>query len=120
VASADCSAAACLVRAEAASPALLAVEPVTGRKHQIRVHARLAGCPLLGDRAYGGPTRLLGRDGSVRRLERIALHAARVELHAARGIWRVQAPLPEELVDLWRQLGGRVEDFELGLQGVRL
>ena len=26
----------------------------TGRTHQIRVHARHIGCPLLGDEAYGG------------------------------------------------------------------
>ena len=28
----------------------------TGRTHQIRVHARHIGCPLLGDEAYGGGT----------------------------------------------------------------
>lgn len=29
-------------------------QPVTGRTHQIRVHAQAAGVPLLGDRFYGG------------------------------------------------------------------
>jgi 23S rRNA pseudouridine955/2504/2580 synthase/23S rRNA pseudouridine1911/1915/1917 synthase len=52
---------------------MLAVEPKTGRTHQIRVHAAHAGAPLLGDRAYGGPTRLVSPRGSVFALPRIAL-----------------------------------------------
>ena len=33
---------------------LLAAEPLTGRTHQIRVHAELKGFPILGDTAYQG------------------------------------------------------------------
>jgi 23S rRNA pseudouridine1911/1915/1917 synthase len=51
---------------------LLGVEPVTGRRHQIRAQLALAGCPLLGDVKYGASSRLPGR--------RIALHALRLEL----------------------------------------
>ena len=69
---------------------LLEARPVTGRTHQIRVHARHAGHPLLGDDKYGTAqsetlTRELG-------LKRLFLHAAslrftlpetgEVELHA--------------------------------------
>ncbi len=32
---------------------LMEAKPVTGRTHQIRVHAQLAGHPLLGDDKYG-------------------------------------------------------------------
>ena len=38
----------------------------TGRKHQIRVHAALLGCPVTGDRRYGAAENPMGR---------IALHA---------------------------------------------
>lgn len=38
----------------AAGRSLLEVELVTGRKHQIRVHLAHAGCPIDGDRLYGG------------------------------------------------------------------
>ncbi len=34
--------------------ALLAAEPLTGRTHQIRVHAAESGFPILGDTLYGG------------------------------------------------------------------
>jgi tRNA pseudouridine32 synthase/23S rRNA pseudouridine746 synthase len=35
-----------------AATALVAFEPLTGRRHQIRVHARAIGCPIVGDRLY--------------------------------------------------------------------
>jgi 23S rRNA (cytosine1962-C5)-methyltransferase len=47
---------------------LVAVEPRTGRTHQIRVHAAESGFPILGDTLYGGTA-----------AERVFLHAA--ELH---------------------------------------
>lgn len=33
---------------------LLIAEPVTGRTHQVRLHAAQMGCPVLGDNLYGG------------------------------------------------------------------
>jgi len=54
---------------------LLEAEPITGRTHQIRVHAAEHGFPILGDTLYGGTE-----------AERLFLHAAELSLtHPASG-----------------------------------
>jgi 23S rRNA pseudouridine1911/1915/1917 synthase len=75
--------------------ALLRCFPQTGRQHQIRIHAREAGFPLVGDKIYGPDPgyfdrfskRCLEPEAWVRlRLPRHALHAARLEFpHPATG-----------------------------------
>ncbi|AKU95905.1 Ribosomal large subunit pseudouridine synthase D [Labilithrix luteola] len=96
--------------------ALLAVSPVTGRTHQIRVHAAHAGAPLLGDRDYAGVTRTTLPNGRVVALPRIALHAARVVVPAANGEPLVAlAPIPMELDRMWAELGGRREAWDTAI-----
>lgn len=55
----------------------------TGRTHQIRIHARHLGHPVLGDRRYGEPTSIgVGRDSALAGPSidppRLALHATRL------------------------------------------
>ncbi len=75
---------------------LVEAKPITGRTHQIRVHAQYAGCPLIGDEKYGLPEinhqfRNLG-------CRRLFLHAARLDLVLPDGRdLSLQAPLPEDL-----------------------
>jgi 23S rRNA-/tRNA-specific pseudouridylate synthase len=86
---------------------LLALEPITGRMHQLRVHASRAGAPLLGDNRYGGPRRRVLTDGSVIELGQIALHAATVSMPDPSGhAWRVEALVADDLLLLWEQIGG--------------
>lgn len=69
---------------------LLRVTPETGRTHQIRVHFSAVGCPLLGDRLYGGASDEIAR---------CALHSSALTLlHPVTGaVIEVSAPLPEDM-----------------------
>jgi len=97
-------------------PTLLALSPVTGRTHQLRVHAARASVPFFGDGAYGGAQRLVLANGSVRALGRVCLHAAWVELELGRDRLRVEAPPPDDLVALWSDCGGAPEAWSRALE----
>ncbi len=91
--------------------ALLALDLGTGRTHQIRVHLKDAGWPLVGDPVYG-EARWKGlprdRQAPLRAFPRPALHAWRLAFaHPATGE-RVafEAPVPEDLARLWRSATG--------------
>ena len=93
---------------------LLSVTPVTGRTHQIRVHASHASAPLIGDRSYGGPVRMTLANGRVIEPRRVALHAARVVVPGRHGTrLTVDAPIPDELTRLWAALGGDPSAWEV-------
>ncbi|MBX3271640.1 MAG: RNA pseudouridine synthase [Sandaracinaceae bacterium] len=95
------------VRASAAGVAALALFPITGRTHQLRVHAARAGAPLLGDVRYGGPRRLVLDDGRVVRAPRVMLHCRRLTIPDAEGgALELEAPVPDDLASLWSSLGG--------------
>ncbi|RMF18305.1 MAG: RluA family pseudouridine synthase [Gammaproteobacteria bacterium] len=61
---------------QAGGVALVEVRPVTGRTHQIRVHAQFAGCPIVGDDKYGRDED--NRFWAARGLGRLCLHARRL------------------------------------------
>lgn len=76
---------------------LVEAEPVTGRTHQIRVHAAHAGHPLLGDDKYG--SRESQRLAAGLGVSRLFLHAAALtfpEPTSGRPV-QIKAPLPDEL-----------------------
>ena len=103
------------VVAEASGRALLACAPLTGRTHQIRVHASHAGIPLLGDRAYGGPTRLTLANGNILSCGRIYLHCAYIEIEKGRKKLTFSSPVPRELRDTWASLGGEAAAWDTAL-----
>ena len=79
--------------------ALLDVEPVTGRTHQIRVHLAAIGHPIVGDAVYGRSSKLLGRQ---------FLHAHRLGFRmpvSGREI-EFESPLPENLRVVLEELRG--------------
>jgi 23S rRNA pseudouridine1911/1915/1917 synthase len=91
--------------ASAAGVALLEFAPRTGRTHQIRVHARHLGHPLVGDAVYGRAPRGAGPSAGF---PRPALHAWRLRLpHPATGApLELEAPVPDDLRELWRAATG--------------
>jgi 23S rRNA pseudouridine955/2504/2580 synthase len=71
-------------------------ELLTGRTHQIRVHACHLGLPLAGDSKYATKESL--KQWKAKGLHRIFLHAQRVGFEAASGEkMEFDAPLPENL-----------------------
>jgi RluA family pseudouridine synthase len=70
---------------------LLEVEPLTGRRHQIRVHLYHAGFPILGDPLYGQPRPVGG-------YSRLMLHALKLELPRPEGPLQLTAEAPPEFI----------------------
>jgi 23S rRNA-/tRNA-specific pseudouridylate synthase len=95
--------------------ALLLLMPQTGRTHQLRVHAAEAGAPLLGDKHYGGPVSVVRDDGRVLRAGRAMLHCARLVLPGieAPASLTLDAPVPDDMRQLFSQLGGDVAKLDL-------
>jgi 23S rRNA pseudouridine1911/1915/1917 synthase len=85
--------------------ALVSFELITGRTHQIRVHARHLGHPILGDPVYAGTeSRFPGSS--------LMLHALSLEIDIPQGAVRAPqrrkfiSPMPERFKTVLRQLHG--------------
>ncbi|GEO37067.1 pseudouridine synthase [Skermanella aerolata] len=79
--------------------AFVALWPLTGRTHQLRVHMEAIGTPILGDGKYGGPEAFLAGTGLPNQLH---LHARRLIMpHPRGGRIDVTAPLPPHMVTTW-------------------
>jgi tRNA pseudouridine32 synthase/23S rRNA pseudouridine746 synthase len=82
----------------------LALEPLTGRTHQLRVHCAAMGWPIVGDAIYGTAPRAGGPP--------LHLHAREVvvPLYKNRSAIRVTAPVPEHMRAALSQCGWRDEN----------
>lgn len=99
------------------SAAFVAFWPRTGRTHQIRVHAELIGCPIVGDKKYARLPEQEEWHEARRKAEadlkgidlanRLHLHARRIVLThpTQKGMLDITAPLPAELKKSWKVLG---------------
>ena len=66
---------------------------VTGRTHQIRVHAQVSGHPVMGDSKYAPLPRF--------KQTRLCLHSSRLKIRFGDRDLDVVAPLPKEMRDIW-------------------
>lgn len=99
--------------------------PLTGRQHQIRVHAAVHGYPLLGDKLYNGDPGVFMRfkdhvatdaDHEKMQIPRQALHAVALKLTYPNPntFNHFIAPLPKDLVEwLENKLGLKDEEIEI-------
>jgi 23S rRNA pseudouridine1911/1915/1917 synthase len=78
-----------IVREHLDGAVLVEARPLTGRRHQVRVHLAHAGLPILGDALYGR---------ADPRVPRLMLHAWRLGLtHPITGEpLRLEAPIPAD------------------------
>jgi 23S rRNA pseudouridine955/2504/2580 synthase len=83
---------------------LVAIDLLTGRTHQARVHAAYVGHPIAGDVKYG--EREFNRLMRQRGLTRLFLHASRLRFkHPGTGRTQtISAPLPAELANVLKGL----------------
>lgn len=85
----------------------LKVSLITGRTHQIRVHFKHIGCPIVGDKDYGGRSpgviqkseELPAFKGVLNLIDRQALHSAELNFVHPRSKRKMNftAPLPEDM-----------------------
>ncbi|MHB1219336.1 MAG: RluA family pseudouridine synthase [Alphaproteobacteria bacterium] len=90
-----------IVEAMGRDAAWVALMPLTGRTHQLRVHMALLGTPILGDGKYGGAAAFLPDLAGARQVH---LHAREIRLPhpSGKGLLRAVAPLPPHMVATWK------------------
>ena len=90
---------------------LVEVTPLTGRKHQIRIHLAHAGFPIVGDKLYGSDEqrylrlverRLTDEDRRALRIRSHALHARAIRFDWRGRSWKFEAEPGEEFVSFLR------------------
>lgn len=95
----------------------MALEPVTGRTHQLRAHMAEIGHPIIGDGKYGGSGQDNPGDGWGAGLggdlsRKLHLHARQITIEhpVTKAVMTFVAPLPEHMARTWKALDWKETD----------
>lgn len=106
-----------VIAAAARRAAWVAMAPITGRTHQLRVHMAEIGCPIVGDGKYGTNRQTNEGDGWGAQLggdvsRKLHLHARSLALtHPITGApLRLEAPLAAHMRNTWDLFGWDMRD----------
>jgi 23S rRNA pseudouridine955/2504/2580 synthase len=95
----------------------MALEPVTGRTHQLRAHMAEIGHPILGDGKYGGgETENLGdgwgagAGGDLSKKLHLHARSLTIEHPITKKLMTFTAPLPEHMARTWKLLDWKEDD----------
>ena len=81
----------------------LALQPITGRKHQLRVHCASEGVPILGDGKYGGKTAFIKDLPDVKNIHLLA-RSISLEMKDKKPL-KIVAPLPSHMKETFDYFG---------------
>ena len=65
------------IREQYSQSTLLEACPLTGRTHQLRVHLKYGGCPIIGDEKYG--QKIINQEYTKQGINRLLLHAYKLD-----------------------------------------
>ena len=95
----------------------MALEPVTGRTHQLRAHMAEIGHPILGDGKYGGSEQENAGDGWGASIggdlsKKLHLHARSLSIEhpITKKMLTFEAPLPEHMLRTWKLMDWKEGD----------
>lgn len=88
----------------------LALEPITGRTHQLRVHCAAMGWPIIGDSIYGNAP----REGKT--ILHLQSHSITVPLYKNKNPIVVTAPVPGHMRELLKACGWSGEETVVDAQ----
>ena len=98
----------------------MALEPITGRTHQLRAHMAEMGHPILGDGKYGGSDTDnmgdgwgAGIGGDISRKLHLHARMLKFEHPITKEMMTFNAPLPDHMARTWKTLDWGVNDVPL-------